>query len=41
VRKLARTLPYAMLQLFPEAGHMGPITHGAAVNAAIASFLEG
>lgn len=41
VRKLARTLPHATLQLFPEAGHMGPITHGAAVNAAIASFLEG
>ena len=39
VRKLARTLPHATLQLFPGLGHMGPITHAAAVNDAIASFL--
>jgi pimeloyl-ACP methyl ester carboxylesterase len=40
VRKLARTLPNAKLELFPELGHMGPITGGGAVNAAIAAFLE-
>ncbi|HWO18982.1 MAG TPA: alpha/beta hydrolase [Kofleriaceae bacterium] len=40
VQKLARTLPGAKLELFPELGHMGPITGGAAVNAAIAAFLE-
>jgi pimeloyl-ACP methyl ester carboxylesterase len=39
VRKLARTLPHATLQLFPGLGHMGPITHAATVNDAIASFL--
>jgi len=41
VRKLARTLPRAVLQLLPGMGHMGPITHAAAVNAAIAAFLDG
>jgi pimeloyl-ACP methyl ester carboxylesterase len=41
VRKLARTLPHATLQLFPGLGHMGPITHAAAINAAIAAFLAG
>jgi pimeloyl-ACP methyl ester carboxylesterase len=41
IRKLARTLPRATLQLFPDLGHMGPITHAAAVNAAIAAFLAG
>ena len=40
VRKLARMLPRAELQLVPGAGHMGPVTHAAAVNAAIAAFLE-
>jgi pimeloyl-ACP methyl ester carboxylesterase len=39
VRKLARTLPHATLQLFPDLGHMGPITHASAVNAAIVAFL--
>jgi pimeloyl-ACP methyl ester carboxylesterase len=39
VHKLARTLPRATLQLLPGMGHMGPITHAAAVNAAIAAFL--
>jgi len=41
VQKLARTLPHATHQLLPGMGHMGPITHAAAVNAAIAAFLEG
>jgi pimeloyl-ACP methyl ester carboxylesterase len=39
LHKLARTLPRAMLQLFPGLGHMGPITHAAAINSAIATFL--
>jgi pimeloyl-ACP methyl ester carboxylesterase len=39
VHKLARTLPHATLQLFPGLGHMGPITHAAAINAAITTFL--
>lgn len=39
IRKLARTLPHATLQLFPDLGHMAPITHATTVNAAIASFL--
>lgn len=40
VDKLARTLPRATLRLLPGMGHMGPITHAAAVNAAIAAFLD-
>lgn len=40
VRKLARTLPHATLQIFPDLGHMGPITHAPSVNAAIAAFLS-
>ncbi len=40
IRKLARTLPHATLQLFPDLGHMGPITHAPVVNAAIAAFLD-
>lgn len=40
VKKLARTLPGAALQILPGMGHMGPITHAAAVNAAIAAFLD-
>ncbi|HWU90668.1 MAG TPA: alpha/beta hydrolase [Kofleriaceae bacterium] len=39
VRKLARTLPHATLQMFPDPGHMGPITHAASINAAITAFL--
>lgn len=39
VRRLAEVLPRATLQLFPDLGHMGPITHAAEVNAAIAAFL--
>jgi pimeloyl-ACP methyl ester carboxylesterase len=39
VQRLAQTLPHAALQVFPEMGHMGPITHAAQVNAAIAAFI--
>jgi len=39
VGKLARTLLHATLQLIPDAGHMGPITLAAQVNAAIAGFI--
>jgi pimeloyl-ACP methyl ester carboxylesterase len=40
LRKLAATLPNATLRMFPELGHMGPITHSAAVNAAIAEHIR-
>jgi pimeloyl-ACP methyl ester carboxylesterase len=36
---LAATLPHATLQIFPELGHMGPITHAAEVNAAIVAHV--
>ena len=39
LRKLATTLPHATLRMFPELGHMGPITDAAAVNAAIVEFI--
>ena len=38
--KLVVTLPNAKLHVFPELGHMGPITHAAAVNAAIVAHLD-
>ena len=38
--RLAETLPSARLQLFRDLGHMGPITHAAAVNDAIAAHLD-
>jgi pimeloyl-ACP methyl ester carboxylesterase len=37
--KLARVLPRATLRMFPDLGHMGPITHAPLVNAAIAAFV--
>ncbi|HEU0036129.1 MAG TPA: alpha/beta hydrolase [Kofleriaceae bacterium] len=37
--KLARTLPAATLRVFPELGHMAPITHAAIVNAAIVEHV--
>ena len=40
VEKLAATLPRATLQMFPEMGHMGPITHATAVNTAIATHIR-
>ena len=40
VQALAQALPNATLRVFPDMGHMGPITHAAQVNAAIAAFLD-
>lgn len=37
--RLAEALPHATLQVFPELGHMGPITHAALVNDAIAAAV--
>lgn len=37
--KLAKALPHAVLRLFPELGHMGPVTAPDLVNAAIAAHL--
>jgi pimeloyl-ACP methyl ester carboxylesterase len=39
LERLVEALPAARLQIFDGAGHMGPITHHAAVNAAIAGFI--
>ncbi len=39
LERLAEALPHARLHMFPEMGHMGPITHADAVNAAIAAHL--
>jgi pimeloyl-ACP methyl ester carboxylesterase len=38
--KLVATLPNARLHVFPELGHMGPITHASLVNAEIVRHLE-
>ncbi|HJQ40833.1 MAG TPA: alpha/beta hydrolase [Thermoanaerobaculia bacterium] len=40
VEKLGASLPHARAHLFPDAGHMGPITHAPLVNAAIAEHLR-
>jgi pimeloyl-ACP methyl ester carboxylesterase len=40
-RLLTRALPQVQLVEFSGMGHMGPITHPEAVNAAISRFLEG
>ncbi len=40
VEKLGASLPLGRAQLLPEVGHMGPITHAAIVNAAIAEHLR-
>jgi pimeloyl-ACP methyl ester carboxylesterase len=40
LEKLHDALPNARLQLFPELGHMGPITHAPLVNAAIAAHID-
>jgi pimeloyl-ACP methyl ester carboxylesterase len=37
--RLAACLPHATLTMFPELGHMGPITHAAIVDAAIVQFV--
>jgi pimeloyl-ACP methyl ester carboxylesterase len=38
--RLAEALPAARLVVFPELGHMGPITHAREVNAAIAAHVR-
>lgn len=38
--RLAEALPSARLVMFPELGHMGPITHAREVNAAIAAHVR-
>jgi pimeloyl-ACP methyl ester carboxylesterase len=40
LERLAAALPDATLKMFDEMGHMGPITHGAIVNAAIAAHVR-
>ncbi len=40
VEKLGRTLPNVEVHWVEGAGHMGPITHGAIVNAAIAAHIR-
>ncbi len=40
VEKLGATLPHATVQFFDGAGHMGPISHAAIVNAAVAAHLS-
>ncbi|HEY0194751.1 MAG TPA: alpha/beta fold hydrolase [Kofleriaceae bacterium] len=39
IERLAAALPAGELHIFDGLGHMGPITHHAAVNAAIAAFI--
>ena len=39
LERLAEALPHARLEMFPEMGHMGPITHADVVNAAIVAHL--
>lgn len=40
IRKLAQVLPHARLEVLAEMGHMGPITHAARVNEAIAAHIS-
>lgn len=40
LERLAAALPSAKLVMFPEMGHMGPITHAREVNAAIAAHVR-
>jgi len=40
LEKLAAALPGATLQMFAGVGHMGPITHATAVNAAIVAHIQ-
>lgn len=40
IQRLAAALPNAELRVFPDMGHMGPITHGREVNAQIAAFVR-
>ena len=40
VAKLGAALPHATVQFFSGAGHMGPVSHAAVVNAAIVAHLQ-
>jgi pimeloyl-ACP methyl ester carboxylesterase len=40
IQRLSRVLPHAVLRVFPDMGHMGPITHATEVNAAIAAHVR-
>ena len=40
MRLLTQALPRAEAVVFDGVGHMGPVTHPAVVNPAIAAFLE-
>lgn len=40
LERLAAALPSATLVMFPEMGHMGPITHAREVNEAIAAHIR-
>lgn len=40
IQRLSAALPNAILRVFPDMGHMGPITHAAQVNAAIAAHVR-
>ncbi len=40
IQRLSAALPNGTLKVFPGMGHMGPITHGTEVNAAIAAFIR-
>ena len=37
---LARAIPNATLDVVPDAGHMGPVTHATDVNACIAGYIR-
>jgi pimeloyl-ACP methyl ester carboxylesterase len=41
VEKLGAALPHATARFFDGAGHMGPVSHAAVVNAAMAEFFVG
>jgi pimeloyl-ACP methyl ester carboxylesterase len=40
IQRLSAALPNAILRVFPDMGHMGPITHGPQVNAALAAHVR-
>lgn len=39
LERLAEALPHVQLEVFPDVGHMGPITHADLVNAAIVAHV--
>jgi pimeloyl-ACP methyl ester carboxylesterase len=40
VEKLGAALPHATAHIFPDLGHMGPVSHARLVNAAIVAHIE-